>query len=104
MSVLSAGDKWYLILWALSHVLHCPSWAAALPIAMLILKLVAYLHSLPLPVKKELQGYEAVYDVLKLLLGLLHGRLFPESAAAAQQAQMHLSVTGRPSQGGKAAC
>ena len=44
----------------------------------------AYLHSLPLLVKKELQGYEAVYNVLKLLLGLLHGCLFPESAAAAQ--------------------
>ena len=73
---------------------------------MLVLNSVsgAYLNSLPLLVKKELQGYEAVYDVLKLFLGLLHGRLFPESAAAAQQAQVHPSGRGRLSQAGKTAC
>ena len=71
---------------------------------MFILVIDAYLNSLPLLVKKVLQGYEAVYDVLKLFLGLLHGRLFPESAAAAQQAQLQPSGTWRFSQGGKTAC
>ena len=71
---------------------------------MLNLINVAYLNSLPLLVKKELQGYEAVYDVLKLFLGLLHGCLFPESAAAAQHAPLHLSLAEIFSQGGKTAC
>jgi len=44
----------------------------------------AYLDSLPLLVKEELQRNESLHDILELLLCLLHGRLLPESAATPQ--------------------
>lgn len=43
----------------------------------------AHLEGLPLPIEEELQGYEALYEVLELLLGFLHGHPLPDPAQQA---------------------